>query len=398
MISKGLMELIFSAASIERWNDHPRTPQFTELDKQAHKAMIAYFIARAEEERGRAVNWDRIIRNGAFSFLHRVLVTDIKPPIFHRLMADPEQQRQLNAWVYSQLEPLLSPVSGPLREQCREYLESAPETFEDRILGAAHYIATRWEFGFIYYWSKPLYGIEKTRTEIMDEIEKYRDLALVEEILSEPADQGFSALVSLVGQLQFQKRWAQIQRLPATSVLGHLLVVGLLSWLIATEIGAGPRRRRNDFYGGLFHDLPEVLTRDIISPVKRSVVGLDGLIKNLERQVIEENLFPLLRPSWRNDVLYMVMDEFENRVRVNGEVRLIDRDLTLEEGSDEMDPVDGRIIEVCDKLSAYIEAKESIRIGIHPAQLEEAALRLSDQFSSRVVAGYEASRLFGCFR
>ena len=190
MISKGLMELIFSAASIERWNDHPRTPQFTELDKQAHKAMIAYFIARAEEERGRAVNWDRIIRNGAFSFLHRVLVTDIKPPIFHRLMADPEQQRQLNAWVYSQLEPLLSPVSGPLREQCREYLESAPETFEDRILGAAHYIATRWEFGFIYYWSKPLYGIEKTRTEIMDEIEKYRDLALVEEILSEPADQG----------------------------------------------------------------------------------------------------------------------------------------------------------------------------------------------------------------
>ena len=181
-------------------------------------------------------------------------------------------------------------------------------------------------------------------------------------------------------------------------MLGHLLVVGLLSWLIATEIGAGPRRRRNDFYGGLFHDLPEVLTRDIISPVKRSVVGLDGLIKNLERQVIEENLFPLLRPSWREDVLYMVMDEFENRVRVNGEVRLIDRDLTLEEGSDEMDPVDGRIIEVCDKLSAYIEAKESIRIGIHPAQLEEAALRLSDQFSSRVVAGYEASRLFGCFR
>ena len=32
MISKGLMELIFSASSIERWNDHPRTAQFTEID------------------------------------------------------------------------------------------------------------------------------------------------------------------------------------------------------------------------------------------------------------------------------------------------------------------------------------------------------------------------------
>ena len=398
MISKALMELIFSAASIERWNDHPRTPQFTELDKQSHKAMIAWFIARAEEDRGRTVNWDRLIRNGAFSFLHRVLVTDIKPPVFHRLMADREQQKQLNAWVFGQLEPLLSPIAGGLCEQCREYLDGVNETFEDRILGAAHYIATRWEFGFIYYWSKPLYGIEKTKTEIMGEIEKYRDLALVEELLSQPADQGFSALVSLVGQLQFQKRWAQVQRLPATSVLGHLLVVGLLSWLIAIEIGAGPRRRRNDFYCGLFHDLPEVLTRDIISPVKKSVVGLDELIKRLERQVIEENLFPLLPPSWQNDVLYMVMDEFQNRVRVDGKVRLIPRDLTNEEGRDEMDPVDGRIVEVCDKLSAYIEAKESIRIGIHPAQLEEAGLRLSDQFAGRVVAGYEASRLFGCFR
>ncbi|MGZ7169402.1 MAG: HD domain-containing protein [Halobacteriota archaeon] len=29
------------------------------------------------------------------------------------------------------------------------------------------------------------------------------------------------------------------------------------------------RRRFHNFFGGLFHDLPEALTRDIISPVKR---------------------------------------------------------------------------------------------------------------------------------
>lgn len=397
MISKGLMELIFSASSIERWNDHPRTAQFTEIDKQAHKAMIAYFIARAEEDRGRAVDWNRLIANGAFSFLHRVLVTDIKPPVFHRLMQDRAQQRQLNDWVYAQLEPLLSPLDYPLCEQCRAYLGSVPDSLEDRILGAAHYIATRWEFGFIYYWSKPLYGIEKTREEIMGEIEKYRDLAAVGDILS-PEGGAFNDLISLVGQLQFQKRWAQVQRLPPTSVLGHLLVVALLSWLISLEIGAGARRRRNDFYGGLFHDLPEVLTRDIISPVKRSVKGLDELVKKLERRGVEENLFPLLPPAWRDDVLYMVMDEFENRVRTNGRVRVIGRDLADAEGRDEMDPVDGRVIEVCDKLSAYIEARESIRIGVRPAALEEASMRLYDSFASRRVAGYEVKALFDCFK
>ncbi|MDY4032487.1 MAG: HD domain-containing protein [Pyramidobacter sp.] len=397
MISKGLMELIFSASSIERWNDHPRTAQFTEIDKQAHKAMIAYFIARAEEDRGRAVDWNRLIANGAFSFLHRVLVTDIKPPVFHRLMQDRAQQRQLNDWVYAQLEPLLSPLGYPLCEQCRAYLGSVPDSLEDRILGAAHYVATRWEFGFIYYWSKPLYGIEKTREEIMGEIEKYRDLAAVGDILSSEHS-AFNDLISLVGQLQFQKRWAQIQRLPPTSVLGHLLVVALLSWLISLEIGAGARRRRNDFYGGLFHDLPEVLTRDIISPVKRSVKGLDELVKKLERRGVEENLFPLLPPAWRDDVLYMVMDEFENRVRTNGRVRVIGRDLADAEGRDEMDPVDGRVIEVCDKLSAYIEARESIRIGVRPAALEEASMRLYDSFASRRVAGYEVKGLFDSFK
>ncbi|MCI7404055.1 MULTISPECIES: HD domain-containing protein [unclassified Pyramidobacter] len=397
MISRGLMELIFSASSIERWNDHPRTAQFTEIDKQAHKAMIAYFIARAEEDRGRAVDWNRLIANGAFSFLHRVLVTDIKPPVFHRLMQDRAQQRQLNDWVYAQLEPLLSPLDYPLCGQCRAYLGSVPDSLEDRILGAAHYVATRWEFGFIYYWSKPLYGIEKTREEIMGEIEKYRDLAAVGDILSSEHS-AFNDLISLVGQLQFQKRWAQIQRLPPTSVLGHLLVVALLSWLISLEIGAGARRRRNDFYGGLFHDLPEVLTRDIISPVKRSVKGLDELVKKLERRGVEENLFPLLPPAWRDDVLYMVMDEFENRVRTNGRVRVIGRDLADAEGRDEMDPVDGRVIEVCDKLSAYIEARESIRIGVRPAALEEASMRLYDSFASRRVAGYEVKALFDSFK
>ena len=46
----------------------------------------------------------------------------------------------------------------------------------------------------------------------------------------------------------------------------------------------------NDFLCGLFHDLPEVLTRDIISPIKRSIQGLDDLIKDIEKRQVAEKI------------------------------------------------------------------------------------------------------------
>ena len=41
-----IIEYIFSSASIQRWNDYPRMVDLVELDKQAHKFIIAYFIAK----------------------------------------------------------------------------------------------------------------------------------------------------------------------------------------------------------------------------------------------------------------------------------------------------------------------------------------------------------------
>ena len=45
-----LIELIYDAASIRRWNDQINPMDFTELDKQSHKMIIAYVLARFEED------------------------------------------------------------------------------------------------------------------------------------------------------------------------------------------------------------------------------------------------------------------------------------------------------------------------------------------------------------
>ena len=45
---ENLIERFYEAASMNRWNDHIRPVELTELDKQAHKMVIAYVIAKFE--------------------------------------------------------------------------------------------------------------------------------------------------------------------------------------------------------------------------------------------------------------------------------------------------------------------------------------------------------------
>ena len=56
-------------------------------------------------------------------------------------------------------------------------------------------------------------------------------------------------------------------------------------------LGACPARRVNNFFCGLFHDLPELLTRDIISPVKKSFEDLETLIKEYENTELDRRVF-----------------------------------------------------------------------------------------------------------
>lgn len=137
------------------------------------------------------------------------------------------------------------------------------------------------------------------------------------------SDNNLKSFTALIGQLRFQQRWSRSPRIPATSVISHMLVVAVLSYLCSCEIGASDERCVNNFLGGLFHDIPEVLTRDIVSPVKNSVIGLDELIKEIEDEQMESVLFPLIPDDWRSQISYYTSNEFSSKVVVNGEIKTV---------------------------------------------------------------------------
>ena len=393
-----LINMLYDAASIRRWNDQINPMDFTELDKQAHKMTIAYVLAKFELKNSPGtIDWLKLIEGGIFEMLHRILLTDIKPPVFHKMMA--EKGPELNKWVLQTLSPQTVQVNGGFAERMEMHLNDRNYARnEKRILRAAHFLATQWEFNILYKMCPFINGIEQIRQEIENQIEDHYDLLGVQKISLGRKTAGF---VDLCGQLRFQKRWSQSPRIPPTSVLGHMLIVAVLTYLSLREVDASNTRVVNGFLGALFHDLPEVLTRDITSPIKSAVEGLDAIIKEYEKKQMEDRLLPLLPTSWHPEIMYFTEDEFSNRAQVDGKTV---NGLTFEELTEKYDapqfrPVDGEIIRCCDHLAAFIEASLSIRHGISTKHLSEGIERLFCLYKDKkpVAGKLDYARIFRDF-
>ena len=365
MINARLIDHIFASASIQRWNDYPRMVELVELDKQAHKFIIAFFIAKFEKD----INYTHLIEAGIFEFLRRTVVTDIRPDVFRNALQ--KKAKEINAWVITKLSPCLIDIdSGEFLKKFENYLHNDSMYKKERfILKAASYLATKWEFAIVYQTSQFLSDIEELKISVEEELEDYYELIGVRKIA---LNKKLAKIVDLSGRLRFQKRWAQTPRVPETSVLGHMLTVAIFSYFYSREIKACDKRLQNNFFVSLFHDFPEALTRDIISPVKYSVDELSEIISEYEIIKINEKILPNIPAFLHSEFSYLlglydgIKDEFLNKINVDKIEVVKDLDAYNE---DKYNAIDGLALKQCDKLSAFVEASLSISHGIKSKEL-----------------------------
>lgn len=366
MINPKIIEYIFSSASIQRWNDYPRMVDLVELDKQAHKFIIAYFIAKLEDD----INFTHLIEAGIFEFLRRVVVTDIRPDVFRKALQ--QKSKEINTWVVGKLKSSIEDIeNGNFLQKFEEFLNDPNMYKKERfILKAASYLSTRWEFSIVYQTSQFLSDIEEVKKAVDAEIEDYYELIGVRKIA---LNKKLAKIVDLSGRLRFQKRWAQTPRIPETSVLGHMLTVALFSYFYSLEVKACDKRLQNNFFTALFHDLPEALTRDIISPVKYSVDELSEIIAEYEVAKIEDDILPNIPINIQEEFSYILgiskglKEEFANKVKIDGNITEVD-DIN-KYNLDKYEAIDGLALKQCDKLSAFVEASLSISHGIKSKEL-----------------------------
>ena len=370
-MNKKLSLRIFEGFSIQRWNDLIRPFDMVEMDKAAEKMVLAYIIGKYEENKGIFIDWEWIIHASFFDLLRKIALCDIKAPVQQMLKREfLDEYMRLNEWVLNQYRPLIN--DDELFSKFTIYVGqkagyfNLPEelTASLRVYNAAHKYATMRELDMLAVVNEKQ-RLEKIYTELQADIQPFLDLEGLQKIMTH--QKPFDFLMK-IEQLRFQTRWNQTPRVPATSVLGHCFYVAIMTMLLGRESNPDMCKRRiiNNFFSALFHDLPESVTRDIISPVKQATDGLPEIVKKIEDEIVAKELVPLMEDFFRDELIYYTSDEFSDRILdAQKNVKKVSwEDLNNFYNEDELYPVDGRLVRICDHIAALMEADISIKHGI----------------------------------
>jgi putative hydrolase of HD superfamily len=383
--------------------------------------LLCRLSCRGRPPRDLLILEDEIVEGGIFDYLFRLVITDIKPPILYRIKENPKHYRQLAEWAIAEAEPHVRSLGEDFWERfCAYVVRPKPEGPAAEILAAAHQYASAWEFRLLSGLSA---AFDEETPDIargfLEAISLYRHLPGVEDLLAAlrqgaspaagedpPRMSALAGIANLCGQLRFQKRWSQTPRTPETSVMGHMFIVACYAYCLSLALGACRARRVNNFFTGLFHDIPELLTRDIISPVKKSSERLASLIRTYEEDELSRRVLGPLRDDGHEDIAerlayYLGLElesEFTTCIVENGRPRAVSfEDLHGFYNEDRYDPKDGEAIKICDVLAAYIEAYTAMRNGITSDHIQQAFWRMREQNAKRTLGPLRIGPLFTDF-
>lgn len=364
MIRISLLTEIFNTGCIQRWNDKLRPIDLVELDFQAHRMMIAYFLGKFEES-NKSFRWIDVIEGGVFDLLETSVLTDLRWNVKDKLKKDPKRRKKLDEYVSMQLEPLLSELNGDLYNRFNRHQKGKANIIARRLLNAAGTYARELEFRILEHANPGGYEIQKIRYSMDAAREKqkqrgYTRLYTVKQ---------YQRLIDVCGELRFQGRWSHLHMAPRMSVLGHSMFVATVSYLLSLEAGACKQQQVNNFLLGLFHDLEETQTRDVRSPLKRKVPVIGETLEEISKEMMEREVIQLLPPSWQKEFRVLCLTEPGSDFAIldNIVTKVSSKQILDEYNHDTMNPFSGSIVKAADNLSAFLESVQAVKNGCgHP--------------------------------
>lgn len=320
--------MLARGTKIKRWNNFPRIEYVSFLDNIGFVIHIALFLAHLEEKNGVRVDTLYIIKKVMFESLKGLMLSDINAGTRDYITA-------INADMYKQVEKvaLEKILSLPWIESIKQDISLTlwmEKEKENTIIRAARKYSAWKECSvnakvYTETFEVPLHIIEKELHELSGILPSLKTLL---------ESQDYQTYLSHIRRLSHSIRWSGENRLVPISVMSHLVIVAFISYCMFMIENLSWKKDWNlktMLYTAFYHDIPEAITGDILSPIKNSVVWFPEVIEQAEEKMLHDYMFCHIEEDYKAFLTPLLFHPFDTE--------------------------DGKIVKYADILSALYEAK-----------------------------------------
>ncbi len=307
-----LIELLFFRwLTIKRWNNFPRIEDVSILDNAGFIIHIALFLAHIEESNWNKVDKEFLIKRVLFWVFSKLVLADINSwTVNYIKKIDPTIFSQLQDKVYSNLFNLECPDF--IKKDMQNVLNSKSHNLELEIIDAARKYSWLQECILNSKVFPQVYDIpmEEINAEIT---EKKKTLQSLKILMN---NENYKTYLSQIRRLCHSKRWPWEQRQYKISVMAHLFIVTFFAYIIwSFETNDWKKYDILEFmHKWIYHDIPEVITWDVITPTKRAIKWFSQTLEKVEWQMMQDFFFVYVDKKYENSVKNYMLEPFSDEI------------------------------------------------------------------------------------
>lgn len=269
---------------LRRWTSLLTEDKYNELSKQSLNCIVCYILACYCEEAGMKVHWDRFPKIALYRAFQKVHVFfDTPEGILDEICEIGEIQKSVFEDVSKEI------ITEQTGKEFADFICDTTNTTEIRIFKASRKIATLVELLENRAIMQESDEYPQKMMEIQKSIIEFEDIPGVKELSNINGD--LFRLLIKVAKLRNLNRWAISPYSVECSVLGHLFDTACFAYFLGLEQFNDEEKATKMFFMGVFHDLAEVWTTDIPSPIKDKIPGFRAATEKYELKILQDNLY-----------------------------------------------------------------------------------------------------------
>lgn len=303
-----LLKLLFSKwLTIKRWNNFPRIEDVTPLDNSGFVIHIALFLAHLEEKQWKIIDKEYIVKKIIFKLFDSLILADINSGTRDYISKiDSKIIWKLNKKVQKFLFSF--EWWDFIREDMKNILEDKTMILENKIISASKNFAGYQEVlinsrVFTNTYDVPLFQIK----EFLEEEKK--ELFSLNLLLD---SEKYKKYLLHIRRLSHSTRWSGKQRNYPISVMSHLVITTFISYILwnLEKLNWEKIDILDLMFRSIYHDIPEFITGDIITPTKKAIPWFVDILEKVEEKMMDDYFFIYVCDDYKKEVSKYMLNPF----------------------------------------------------------------------------------------